>query len=183
MSKKETVEEVEVKKSKKLLPIILGSVGAVVVLALLITCICLNTGPKKMVKNYFSGYTSGNAKKVCKSLNKEILKAMDYSYEECIDDGEDYLEDAELEDVEISIGNKKVLSKDSVEEIHDQIEDEIDDDFHKISKVIRYRVKLSYEDDEGEEHKETMYVWVAKIKGKWGIIGMNDEKEYALDVL
>ena len=183
MPKKEKVEEVEVKKSKKLLPIILGSVGAVVVLALLITCICLNNNPKKYVKNYFVGYTSGNAKKVCKSINKAVFKAMDYSYEECLDDGEDYLDDVDLEDVEITIGNKKVLSKDDIEEIHDDIEDEIDDSFPKISKIVRYRVKISYEDDDGNEEKETVYVWVAKIKGKWGVIGMNDDKEFVLDVL
>ena len=64
------------------------------------------------------------------------------------------MDDMDMEDMKYTIGNKKVLSKDDVEEIHDQIEEDVDDDFPKISKIVRYRVKVTYEDDDGDEEKD-----------------------------
>ena len=168
--------EVKQSKNKLLVPVLIG--GVVVIAIVLCAVLLAGSGAKKVAKTFGQGLTQGKASKFCEYFNSEILEE-DWNMSDS--DCEDLVENAfdEMEFKSYRYTAKKV-DKDEIEDIADQLEDVYDIDASKVKKVVRF--KLTYkrkESDDSSWEKRTMYMWVAKIKGKWSIVGMTKSKDFA----
>ena len=170
--------EIKQSKNKLLIPALVG--GVVLIAVVLLVVLLAGSGSKKVVKNFGKALEKEKPKLICKSYNKEIIEGKEW--DDCEDDVENYFDSHDFKN--FTIKSSKEVSKDDLEEISEDFEDDYDVDAKKVKKVVRYKIeyKTRLEDDDKEWEKVTRYFWVAKVNGKWGIIGITRDKEYSFDI-
>ena len=171
---------------KKYLPIA-AIVLAVIIIAIVLVSV-LGGGPKKVVKKYISGMSTGNAKKLLNSVDPVGAAVWGYEYDEDDfdeDDYEDFIEAYEeyAEENADEIEEYADEMEDMIDEMQDEYEDEMNDyksykvkvdKFKKVeklgkglyvvkAKVSTYAKPKDKEDDEIDE-SETMTFVVYKNK-------------------
>ena len=164
----------KVKGDKNLL--IACCVCAFVVLVILCSCIFCD-GSKGAAKDMSKALVKLNAKKFCKTINKDIVNEVYDGVDECIDKiGESWEEtDEDDKPSKYKFISDKKLKKDDVEDIAEKLEDfGIDED--RVKKVVRYKVSF---DAKGNDNDMDLYIYTAKIKGHWSVIGITPSKEYS----
>ena len=175
-AKKGINDAIDKVKSNNNLKIVCGAVVCVVVLLVLVLLLGAGGGSKKPVKDFSSGMVKQNAKKVCKSFAKDMFEDED-EIEDCIDTLDESFDDMDSDEKikSYKIEGKKKLDKDDVEDIAEKVEDIFDIDEKKVKKVVRYKVSF---DAKGTENDADLYIFSAKIKGRWSIIGVSASKDY-----
>ena len=76
------------------------------------------------------------------------------------------------------IESKKKLDKDDIEDIAEKLEKTFDIDEKKVKKVVRYKVSF---DAKGKDNDADLYIFSAKIKGRWSVIGVSTSKNYSMN--
>ena len=165
-------------KSNKALLAVCCAVCALVVICLFVLLLGAFNGASKPVKNFSTGMVKQNAKRVCKSFAKDMFEDED-ELEECIDGLEETFDDMDSDEKikSYKIESKKKLDKDDVEEIAEKLEKAFDIDEKKVKKVVRYKVSF---DAKGKDNDADLYIFSAKIKGRWSIIGFSTSKNYSM---
>ena len=165
----------KVKNDKALLAICCACC-AVVVIVLFVLLLGAFNGASKPVKGFSSGMIKQDAKKVCKSFAKDMFEDED-ELDECIDGLEELFDDMDSDDKikSYKIESKKKLDKDDIEDIAEKLEKTFDIDEKKVKKVVRYKVSF---DAKGKDNDTDLYIFSAKIKGRWSIIGISTSKTY-----
>lgn len=163
-------------KNDKALLAICCAVCLVVVIVLFVLILGAFNGSSKPVKSFSTGIVKQDGKKLCKSFPKEFLEDLDDD-EECEEVFEEMFDDMDSDEKVKSykIESSKKLDKDDIEEIAEKLEDRYDIDEKKVKKVVRY--KVSY-DAKGKENDVDLYLFSAKIRGKWYIVGMSTSKDF-----
>jgi hypothetical protein len=159
----------KVKGDKKLLAVCCACCVVVVVLLLALILGCCN-GPKKAVKSYAKGIVKMDEKKVCKSMHKNMIEEDYDDIDDCYDNFEelfDKMKDEEKNYKSYEITNKKVLDKDDVEEMAEDLEEKYDISEKSLKKVVRFSVNF---DAKGSDNDQKVYIYVGKIKGHWYVI-------------
>ena len=167
--------DIKQSKNKILIPVLIG--GVVLIIVVLAIVLLTGGGSDKVVKNFGKGMEKGKAKLVCDSYSKELLEGEEW--DDCEDDVDNYFDNNEIKS--FTIKSSKEVSERDLEEIADDLEDDYDIDASKVKKVMRYTIEYKRKAVKGWE-KEKKYFWVAKINGKWGIIGITDDKEYSFNL-
>ncbi len=167
---------VEKVKGNKALLAVCCAVCAVVVILLFVLLLGAFNGPSKPVKQFSSGMVKLNAKKVCKSFAKDMFEDED-ELEECIDSLDETFDDMDSDDKlkSYKIESKKKLDKDDVEDIAEKLEKAFDIDEKKVKKVVRYKVSF---DAKGKDNDSDLYIFAAKVKGRWSIVGVSTSKNF-----
>lgn len=117
--------------------------------------------PDALIKVF--GYT-----KVVDEMSSKEKKDFEYYFERLAKD--------DIKKLTYSIENKKKLSKSKIEKLNDNletIEDEYDVSLKKITKAVRYEVKIKYRQD-GESKRETAEITVGKRGGKWYVVSVEE---------
>ena len=170
---------VEKVKSNKALLAACCAVCALVVICLFVLLLGAFNGASKPVKSFSSGMVKQNAKKVCKSFAKDMFEDED-ELDECIDGLEELFDDMDSDDKikSYKIESKKKLDKDDIEDIAEKLEKTFDIDEKKVKKVVRYKVSF---DAKGKDNDADLYIFSAKIKGRWSVIGVSTSKNYSMN--
>ena len=151
-------------------------VCAFVVVVLFFSLICCD-GSKGVAKDMSKALVKMDAKKYCKAINKTIVEEVYDDLDSCKDYMEDALEesDEDAQPTKYKIKSDKKLKKDDVEDIAEILEDKYGIDENKVKKVVRYKVHF---DAKKNKNDFDLYIFTAKIKGKWSVIGVSPGKEY-----
>lgn len=146
---------------KKYLPIAAIVLAVIVVIILAVSL--LGGGPKKAVKKYVSGLSTGNAKKILKSVDPIGSAVWGWAYDEDDFDKEDY-ENFVEEYEEYAEESAEYLEEyeDKMEDMIDEMEDEYDD---YMNDYKSYKVKIE-EFKKVEKLGKDLYVVKAKISEK-----------------
>ena len=164
-------------KNDKALLAICCAVCAVVVIVLVVLLVGAFNGSSKPVKQFSSGMVKLDSKKVCKSFAKDMFEDED-ELDECVDLLDETFEDMDDSDEKLKsykIEGSKKLDKDDIEDIAEKVEDAFDIDEKKVKKVVRYKVSF---DAKGKDNDTDLYIFSAKIKGRWSVIGVSTSKNY-----
>jgi len=138
-------------------------------------------GSKGAAKDMSKAIVKLNAKKYCKAINKDIILEKYDDMDECIDTMDEAWEEVDKEDApkKYKIISDKKLKKDDVEEIAETLEEAYNIDENKVKKVVRYKVSF---DAKGKDNDKDLYIFTAKIKGKWSVIGISSTKNYSMSL-
>ena len=163
-------------KSNKALLAVCCAVCALVVICLFVLLLGAFNGASKPVKSFSSGMIKQDAKKVCKSFAKDMFEDED-ELDECIESLDEEFDDMDSDEKikSYKIESKKKLDKDDIEDIAEKLEKAFDIDEKKVKKVVRYKVSF---DAKGKDNDTDLYIFSAKIKGRWSIIGISTSKTY-----
>lgn len=156
-----------VKNDKMLLGICCGVVVFILVVFLVVFA---NGASKRAVKSYAKAFIKYDEKKVCKSLHKNMIEEQYDDIDDCYEAWEEIFDSLKDEDVKYKsyeITNKKVMDKDDVEEMAEELEEKYDISEKSLKKVVRFSVNL---DAKGSDNDRKLYIYAGKIKGKWYII-------------
>lgn len=143
---------------KKYLPIAAIVLAVIVVIILAVSL--LGGGPKKAVKKYVSGMSTGNAKKIFDSIDPIGSAVWGYTYDEDDfdeDDYEDFIE--EYEEYAEEYADELEEYEDEMKDMIDEMEDEFDDEMNDYKS---YKVKVE-EFKDVEKIGKNLYVVKAKI--------------------
>ena len=167
----------KVKNDKALLAICCACC-AVVVIVLFVLLLGAFNGASKPVKGFSSGMIKQDAKKVCKSFAKDMFEDED-ELDECVEGLEESFDEMDSDEKikSYKIEGKKKLDKDDIEDIAEKLEKAFDIDEKKVKKVVRYKVSF---DAKGKDNDTDLYIFSAKIKGRWSIIGISTSKNYSM---
>ncbi len=162
---------------KKLLPIGIGAVALIIVIALIAGI--AGSGYKNPVK-YYEQMLNGNFKNIEKIIPEKAIEESeeDIDFDDLVEEAEEeyelYLEELEEDygdnvKIDIKITDKDVLKEKKLNNIRDGLKDNYDIPKKSVTKAYKLELELSIKGSDDEE-TDDLDVIVAKIDGKWYMV-------------
>lgn len=157
--------------SNKMIGIIAaGAVVVVAILALILGGVAKNAKVKP-IKNYLKGITSGDGKYIEKSMQEDIVDALDDYGFDCDDIAESYQDSYEdelgskLKIKKFKVESKKKLSKSKLKDLNNDLEDSYDYDGKKIKKAYKIKGTFTMKGKDDSEDFEYEAIVMKTSKG------------------
>lgn len=147
----------------------------VAALVLIIILLLIFTSPAKgVVKKYAQAMKNYDAEKMATLFHKDMIEERWDDSDELVDYYEDFFESKEDADYKVTgfkiDGDYKKYDEDDLEDYAEYLDEYFGINEKDVKEIRRYKIEFEVDDD-GDEDTEKEKVLVAKIKGKWYLVG------------
>lgn len=147
----------------------------VAALVLIIILLLIFTSPAKgVVKKYAQAMKNYDAEKMATLFHKDMIEERWDDSDELVDYYEDFFENKEDADYKVTgfkiDGDYKKYDEDDLEDYAEYLDEYFGINEKDVKEIRRYKIEFEVDDD-GDEDTEKEKVLVAKIKGKWYLVG------------